>query len=75
MRIFISTALLLTFFVGFAAKLIKSSGDDSRGYIVQVGDRMPDFSMTLTDGSEVNTKDLKGKVIMLQFTASWYGVC
>lgn len=48
---------------------------DDRGYIVKVGDKSPDFKMNLTDGSSVSLSDLKGKVVMLQFTASWCGVC
>lgn len=45
------------------------------GYIVKIGQQMPDIEMTLTDGTKVSTADLKGKVVMLQFTASWCGVC
>lgn len=48
---------------------------DDRGYIVKVGDLAPEFSIRLTDGKTVNLKDLKGKVVMLQFTASWCSVC
>ncbi len=45
------------------------------GYIVEIGQQMPDIEMTLTDGTKITTADLKGKVVMLQFTASWCGVC
>lgn len=48
---------------------------DSVGYIVRVGDMAPDFTVTLTDGSTVTLSQLRGKVVMLQFTASWCGVC
>jgi len=52
-----------------------ANSPDSRGYIVKVGDIAPDFEMKLTDGSMVKLSDLRGKVVMLQFTASWCGVC
>ena len=48
---------------------------DSVGYIVRVGDIAPEMVMELTDGQQVKLSDLRGKVVMLQFTASWCGVC
>jgi len=54
---------------------ISKAKDNNRGYIVSIGDNAPDFKITLTDGSTFKLSEQKGKVIMLQFTASWCGVC
>jgi len=48
---------------------------DDRGYIVKVGDPCPDLTMKLTDGRSLSLSDLKGRVVVLQFTASWCSVC
>jgi peroxiredoxin len=45
------------------------------GYIVKIGQQVPNVEMKLTDGKTVKMSDLRGKVVMLQFTASWCGVC
>ena len=58
------------------APLQKSSTKaDSCGYIVKTGDIAPDFIITLTDGKQISLSSLRGKIVMLQFTASWCGVC
>jgi peroxiredoxin len=44
-------------------------------YLVKVGDLAPDFEMEMPDGQKVHLSSLRGKVVMLQFTASWCGVC
>lgn len=48
---------------------------DSTGYIIRLGQQVPDITWTQADGKTVSIKDLRGKVVMLQFTASWCGVC
>jgi peroxiredoxin len=59
----------------FAQSRFQEAVPADYGYIVQVGQQLPDFEMELTDGSMVSASGLLGKVVMLQFTASWCGVC
>ncbi len=54
-----------------AAELAKND----KGYHVQIGEQVPDFEMTLADGSKTSMTELRGKVVVLQFTASWCVVC
>lgn len=49
--------------------------DEDRQFLVKVGEIAPDFEMELPDGEKVILSSLRGKVVMLQFTASWCGVC
>jgi len=55
--------------------IVKKSGMDSRGYIVELGELAPDFTMQLLTGEKVTLSNLRGKVVVLQFTASWCSVC
>lgn len=48
---------------------------DERGYVVKSGDLAPDFTLQTITGVTVTLSELRGKVIMLQFTASWCSVC
>ena len=44
-------------------------------YLVKAGDTAPDFTLPTTDGTNFTLSEQRGKVVMLQFTASWCGVC
>ncbi|MFB6343367.1 TlpA family protein disulfide reductase [Saccharicrinis sp. FJH62] len=77
MRTFLSYAFLIVLFVGLGIKV--SNGEvvskDDRGYIVEVGQMAPDLVLHLVSGDTVSLASLRGKVVMLQFTASWCSVC
>jgi len=52
-----------------------SQEDSSRGYRVKVGEQPPVLDFELLDGTKITNENLKGKVVVLQFTASWCIVC
>jgi len=55
--------------------IVKKPGVDNRGYIVAVGDTVPDLELEYTTGEKLTLSELRGKVVVLQFTASWCSVC
>ena len=65
--------LLSTLF--FSCSFNNNKEADERGYIVKVGDTAPDFMIREAEGNSYKLSDLRGKVVMLQFTASWCSVC
>jgi peroxiredoxin len=76
-HLLITCSLLITTL--FAAAQTTTAADPAaadRGYIVKTGDEAPaDFELILTDGTKTSLKQLRGKVVILQFTASWCSVC
>jgi peroxiredoxin len=70
-----ASALIQLFLIG-TSKAQPAQADDDRGYIVKVGDQAPDdFQLVLTNGTTTSLKKLRGKIVVLQFTASWCSVC
>ena len=74
MKVVKSLMFILFVLCGLSGKAQEVAAD-STGYIVRVGEMAPNFTVTLTDGKTVKLSDFRGKVVMLQFTASWCGVC
>ncbi|MGL5636358.1 MAG: TlpA family protein disulfide reductase [Bacteroidales bacterium] len=73
-RIFQIGALLIAL-CAFTLNIKAQSKDNERGYVVKTGEQAPNFTMELLNGETIELASLKGKVVMLQFTASWCGVC
>lgn len=67
--------LLLILLVSFLG-LNDTPVPDDRGYLVKIGDIAPtDFDLVLHTGETTDLRALRGKVVILQFTASWCVVC
>lgn len=76
--------LLLLLLVSFAFVQAQNNNGNVAGsdvtvyehdYIVKVGDVAPDFTLEMLDGTKFTLSEQRGKVVMLQFTAGWCGIC
>jgi len=68
------TGLVMMFLISSALFCQEKKVYDD-GYLVKVGDNAPDFTILEAGGKTYRLSDLRGKVVMLQFTASWCSVC
>ena len=64
----------LTFFILFAAFILPSYAQDTENR-VQTGMSVPDFKVKMFDGNTIDIKELRGKVVLLNFWATWCPPC
>lgn len=78
MKALVTISFALFFTIAASAQLSeipKKEIPAEYGYIVKIGQQLPELEFVLTNGKTVKSSDFKGKVVMLQFTASWCSVC
>ncbi|HEY6011064.1 MAG TPA: TlpA disulfide reductase family protein [Nitrospirota bacterium] len=59
--------------VGYFIKDKKGKPAGSR--IIAAGDRAPDFRLTASDGRQVSLSELRGRMVMVHFWATWCPPC
>ncbi len=68
-RVFIFTVSLLV--LGTLARV----NAQEKETLVKVGDDVPEFVVEMFDGQKINIKDLKGKIVLINFWATWCPPC
>lgn len=74
MKNMIVLLILIILIMGITAKS-QYSKPPNRGYIVKVGDKVPNVIMQMLNGDTLALNDIHNKVVVLQFAASWCSVC
>jgi len=75
MKFSMKIILTITIFIISGFYCQSQENNNSRGYHVKIGDTVPDIHFKLTNGDSLWISELRGKVVVLQFTASWCSVC
>lgn len=58
-----------------AAPETQEEGEDTEGVVLEKGKPAPDFTLTTLTGEKASLSDYKGKVVMINFWATWCTYC
>lgn len=70
-RVIVTAFLLLLVFLSLIAWALQRTRQGS----ISIGQHVNTFTLTTSDGKTINTADLEGKIILVNFWASWCQTC
>lgn len=54
---------------------LSTTAQDENGTLLKEGDKMPEFTLSSVKYGNIDSKELKGKVILINIFATWCGPC
>lgn len=75
-KAYIALAALILLAMAPSTAQAQSQDDEvAKTTIVKKGDKAPDFTVEMVDGSKIQLSKLKGKVVLVNFWATWCPPC